>query len=86
MKMLRKNLEENWNVKTVVLLVTNACNLRCTYCYENNKCDYYMPEKTMMEIAEAELTDNNGFDAITFNIMGGEPFLAFDRIKSFVVL
>ena len=80
--MLRKNLEESKNVKTVVLLVTNACNLKCTYCYENNKCSYYMSEETMKEIVETELTADNGFDEITFNVMGGEPFLAFNLIKS----
>lgn len=82
--MLRKNLEESKNVKTVVLLVTNACNLRCSYCYESNKCSNYMSEETMKKIAESELTSQNGFDEITFNVMGGEPFLAFDLIKSLV--
>ena len=30
-------------VRTVTFQVTDACNLRCTYCYQINKCTHSMP-------------------------------------------
>ncbi|MCD7836055.1 MAG: radical SAM protein [Lachnospiraceae bacterium] len=81
--MLKKILDDDVNSKTVVLLVTNSCNINCVYCYEHFKNAHYMQLDKMIEIADAELNANNEFERIGFNIMGGEPFLAFENIKKF---
>ena len=81
--MLKKILDEDVNSKTVVILVTNSCNINCVYCYEHYKNAHYMQLEQMIEIADAELNADNGFERIGFNIMGGEPFLAFDNIRKF---
>lgn len=81
--MLKKNRDDNTNSKTVVMLVTNGCNINCVYCYEHFKNPNYMPLDQMIEIAKAELEADNEFERIGFNIMGGEPFLAFENIKKF---
>lgn len=82
--MLKKNVEEVKNVRTVVLLVTNECNLDCTYCYEQHKNIHTMSFEKMKEIADLELNTENDIEQISFNVMGGEPLLVFNRIKQFV--
>ena len=81
--MLKKVLDDDVISKTVVLLVTNSCNIDCVYCYEHFKNAHYMQLDKMIEIAETELNADNEFERIGFNIMGGEPFLAFENIKRF---
>ena len=81
--MLKKILDNEVDSKTVVMLVTNSCNINCMYCYEHFKNAHYMPLDLMIEIANAELNADNEFERIGFNIMGGEPFLAFENIRKF---
>lgn len=63
-----------------MLLVTNACNLNCVYCYESHKSD-----KTMsLEIAQQAIRkafEKDGFDYVSIQFMGGEPLLAYPLIK-----
>ena len=63
-----------------MLLVTNACNLNCVYCYENHKSNKYMT----LEVAQKAIQDafeKDGFDYISIQFMGGEPLLAFPLIR-----
>lgn len=65
------------------LLVTEKCNLRCSYCY----CD--KGRKGVMDIGTAKnsidvVMNTIGNDRLNLLLMGGEPFLAFDRVKEIV--
>ncbi|MCL2023033.1 MAG: 4Fe-4S cluster-binding domain-containing protein [Oscillospiraceae bacterium] len=65
--------------KTVLLILTEACNLSCVYCYEQHKGTHTMDLETAMGIIEREMNSDDEFDRV-FEFFGGEPFLAFDKI------
>lgn len=67
--------------KSVTLTVTEACNLDCTYCYENHKSNRKMSFDIAKEILEYELNVDDGFKGVTIDFFGGEPFLEFDLIR-----
>lgn len=67
--------------KTVMLILTEQCNLRCTYCYEKHTCDHEMSFDTACSILTHELTEDDGSDNVSIDFFGGEPFLEFTLIK-----
>lgn len=70
------------NVFTAGLIVTYACNLNCTYCYEHNKKDVYMTLDTAKEILMPLLQQTG--DPLEIMLMGGEPLMAFPMICELV--
>lgn len=67
--------------KTIMLTITERCNLDCKYCYEKNKTLRTMSTETAKEIVSSELTKDDGFDLCEIQFFGGEPFLEFELIK-----
>jgi uncharacterized protein len=75
---------------TVVLNVTNQCNLACTYCYEygedkivdteNGKQSKFMAESTALESVDFLLKESGRVAHLTF--FGGETLLNFPVLKS----
>lgn len=65
--------------KTMMLTITEACNLNCVYCYEHNKTSKEMPRDLVFKIIENAL--QNGDAAVEFSFHGGEPFLKFDLMR-----
>lgn len=70
-------------MNTIVLRVTNECNLRCTYCYDNNNHDnsisrkiatdnFYQNRNYILEDAKKILGDSRNATVI---FHGGEPLL-----------
>lgn len=72
------------NSKSVMLTLTNDCNLACTYCYEHHKSQKTMSLITARSIIDAEMSANDGMEFVTIDLFGGEPFLAFETLKSVV--
>ncbi len=83
---------ENFPLTTMVLNVTNQCNLSCTYCYEygedkivdteNGKQSKFMSEETARESVEFLLRESgiNRLAHLTF--FGGETLLNFPVVRS----
>lgn len=67
-------------IRTLMLLVTNSCNLNCVYCYESHKTSHKMDFDTAKR-AILDVFDETGFDGVSIQFMGGEPLLAFPLIK-----
>ena len=67
--------------KTVMLTLTEFCNLNCTYCYEKNKSLKTMDYDVAMHILEKELTKEDGYDECEIQFFGGEPFVEFQLLK-----
>ena len=67
--------------RSVTITLTEACNLDCTYCYENHKSQKRISMDTVKEIILKEMTEDNGFTEVEFDLFGGEPFLEFELIK-----
>jgi len=75
------------DVKNLNLLISNACNMNCTYCQiENNifgkKCN--MSSSTALSAIVYFEKICNVQDPLTVNFTGGEPLLNFDVIRNVV--
>lgn len=79
------SLTENESaVRSVTFVVTNACQLRCTYCYEIDKGNHFMTKAVAKagvdRLFEMYHDDNYHFinkktKALIIDFIGGEPFL-----------
>lgn len=82
---IEKIFLENAKINTIILLLTEKCNLRCLYCYTNN-WDIKNNNRQDMSVkcihTSINLIKNNDEPSIIFS--GGEPFLRFDLIKETV--
>jgi uncharacterized protein len=81
---------EGLMVKSITLVNTQECNLRCTYCYEQHKCgdramSYEMAKKIIDMLFESDMNNSpyineNNAKAITLEFIGGELLLETDLI------
>lgn len=67
--------------KKVMLIITESCNLECTYCYEHHKTKNNMSFDIAKNIVDKELKNTNNYKEITIEFIGGEAFLNFTLIK-----
>lgn len=79
-------------VKNVTFVVTEACNLNCTYCYEHHKTTNRMSKEVGLKAVDM-LFDRekiNGYynidktPAVVLDFIGGEPLLEIDLINDIV--
>lgn len=78
------------NVKLITFQITDACDCRCTYCYQTNKSNNFMSKNTAKNCVDFlfkmyDENDENSYinkntKAIIFEFIGGEPLLAIDTI------
>ena len=80
-------LAESWGdnrTQTITLCVTEACDLRCKYCYMTGKnSENRMTYDTAVKVVNYVLSDEKYFkekDSIIWDFIGGEPFLEIDLI------
>ena len=79
--------ESSTRRRTCMLMVTHACNLNCTYCYESHKKNAYMDVNLAKKIILREaqfVKESKDFDELEIDFMGGEPFMNFPLIKEIV--
>jgi len=69
------------NRDNVTLVITQSCNLSCTYCYEHHKSKAVMPLKLAKKLIRTELQSIKNNDGLELDLFGGEPFLEFELIK-----
>lgn len=67
--------------KFVTLIVTENCNLSCSYCYEHDKTRKTMSLDLAKKIIDDEMTKKDYSELVCFDFFGGEPFLEFEKIK-----
>lgn len=73
--------------RTCMLMVTHACNLNCTYCYESHKSNKEMSFELAKSIITKEFDfakKDKRFEKIEIDFMGGEPLMNFELIKKIV--
>lgn len=70
--------------KSITLVLTHQCNLRCTYCYEKHKDDLTMPLELAKQIVDKELNADDGIAEAEIDLFGGEPLLEFETIKQLI--
>jgi len=80
--------------KTYWVYPTRACNLNCTYCYQQDKKGFdpdkgssdsslFMDKETVEQTADFIIRDESQYQK-HLQFFGGEPLLAWDTIKFFV--
>src|SRR5262245_17606477 len=79
-------------LQTLVVNVTNQCNLACTYCYEygedkivdteNGKQPKFMTEATAREAIEFALRESRDNPRAHITFFGGETLMNFNVLKS----
>lgn len=67
-------------IVSMALFVTQSCNLRCIYCYEENSGGS-MEEKTAYQAVDWLLEQAGNVKKIYVYFFGGEPFLNFPLMK-----
>lgn len=77
----KKEKQELPSINSMALFVTQTCNLRCIYCYEE-KTMSYMEEKTAFRAVDWLLEHSGSIKKIYISFFGGEPFLNFPLIKN----
>ena len=88
----RRTLPEDFPLQTLVMNLTNQCNLSCQYCYEFGEDKVATPEgkpKFMdMETAKASvdflLAQSGGRRSIHITFFGGETLMNFPLLKQVV--
>lgn len=68
-------------LKEVMLILTEGCNLACSYCFEHYKSSKKMDFATAKKIIDLEMAVEDGTDECRFTLFGGEPFLELKLIK-----
>lgn len=79
--------EHSGKRRVCMLMVTHACNLNCSYCYESHKNNAYMSFEMAKDIILREadfVSQSDRFDEIQVDFMGGEPLMNFPLIKQIV--
>ena len=75
------------NCRVCMLMITHACNLRCSYCYERHKDNGMMSFATAKSIIVREIEyvkKSPYFNRLEIDFMGGEPFMNFTLIMQVV--
>ena len=69
--------------KTIMLLVTYKCNLRCTYCYEPKTINKQMNVKDAKNYIckQVDLLGDE-YDEFEVQFMGGEPLMVVSLARS----
>jgi len=73
-------------VRTLSLVLTRECNLRCLYCYEKSShrtgesMDFQTASNAITQFLESE----DEFDGVIIDLFGGEPLLQFPLIQEIV--
>ena len=73
-----------WELSHMNLILTNACNLSCTYCYEQHRKDYGRFTEESLSRAYKFLVNTSRAPHKTFQFFGGEPLIHKDLILSFL--
>lgn len=75
-------MEEYREFKTVMLILTENCNLNCIYCYEHNKTTKDMEFEVAKQIIDREFKDLHLYEHGEIELFGGEPFINFELIRN----
>jgi|Wag4MinimDraft_13_1082653.scaffolds.fasta_scaffold01636_4 radical SAM peptide maturase (CXXX-repeat target family) len=79
-----KKPKDNPIAQTVSFMITEKCNLRCTYCYEENKKHITMDLDVAKDAVDYILNKPVKHDKGIFEFIGGEPLVEFDLMYDII--
>ena len=68
-------METSLRRKTLTLVVTQFCNLNCSYCYQSHKSKKIMNIDVAKSAIDKHIKLSNDFDEFEIDLFGGEPFI-----------
>ncbi len=68
--------------ESIVVTLTQRCNLKCTYCYEHKKDRAILSVRVALDAIDKAFRKGKG--DLSIALFGGEPFLAFQEMKEIV--
>ena len=71
----------SFNIKQIHIITTTRCNLRCSYCYEENKCGGDADIEKLKQALSVDLKTSGSDVNYLVSFHGGEPFLAFNVVE-----
>ena len=63
------------------LILTDQCNLRCSYCFEKDKNPHNMSDETALAAVDFLMEESGPTKRVTILFFGGEPLLRFDLMQ-----
>lgn len=63
------------------LILTDQCNLRCSYCFEKDKNPHEMSDETALAAVDFLMEESGPTKNLTILFFGGEPLLRFDLMQ-----
>lgn len=73
-------------IRNIVIWMSEACNLNCTYCYEHHEPKCFQSNLVKDRIVKLFANDCMDWNADSFHIsfFGGEPLLEFEAMQDFI--
>ena len=68
----------------IIVSLTSACNLRCSYCFHHKRKPIMMTKETASSIIKFALKSDEGVSRV-INLYGGEPTLNLDAMEQLLV-
>ena len=76
------HMNYSFNFKQIHIITTTRCNLRCSYCYEENKSSIDADIEKLKQALYADIKACGSNINYLVSFHGGEPFLAFDVVET----
>lgn len=80
-------IRKSGRVRLCSIVLTQSCNLNCSYCYERfktNKSITFMDAWSLVRAEIHQAAKNQDIDYLGIEFFGGEPLLRFDIIREIV--
>ncbi|MDP4177628.1 MAG: 4Fe-4S cluster-binding domain-containing protein [Bacillota bacterium] len=74
-------MKQEYKSKTIMLTITEDCNLNCVYCYQKNKSKKEMSIEKAQELIRKYVEKFSDSSQLRFDLAGGEVFLRQNFIK-----
>lgn len=72
------------NPNEIIVSLTSACNLRCSYCFHHKRKPVMMSKETASNIIKFALNSDEGVSRV-INLYGGEPTLNLDAMEQLLI-
>ncbi len=76
---------QNSRTLELTIIVTDDCNFKCGYCYQEDREYKYMNDEVLNSILNYIEKNSSNYSSVKINWFGGEPLLAFSQIEQFMM-